>query len=159
MIKCKIEDLITAEAVIVKLKKLSEEQKLKFRTNQKFKRVWLGVGPELEEFNLIKNNFLVKNGKVQPQTEEDKALDKKIYVITDKTKRTEWLEIFNDISSLEVELPNVFPFEEEDLINLTELDLHDCLALGPFYKEPKDSEEIKERTSIKERLEKKTKKG
>lgn len=154
MIKCKMTDLIKAEAVIVKLGDLSKGQKLKFKTNQKFKRLWLGVSPELAEFNTLKNEFLAEHGKVQPQTKEEKKSDRRTYTITNKAKQKEWLSIHEDISSLDVELPNVFPFEEEDFINLTELDIDDCFALGPFYKEPKELDKEKERIPIKDRLKK-----
>lgn len=143
MIKLKLIEIVDAVPALEKLNALSQEGKLEFKTNYKLTKIIKKIQPELQDYHAEKQKLLEKFGKEILDEETKKPTGQ--YQIENPD---EFMKYMKDLMEIEVELTNVYKFNDEDLESVKELNVGDIALLDSFISGTTFEEE-KERKAIK----------
>ena len=146
MIKIKLGQIVEAEPIFAKLDALSKSEKFSFKLAYKIGKLIKKIQPELQDFYAEKQKLLTKYGTEvikdgQPTTEYS----------VDNVE--EFMKYMNILLSIDIELSNVFPLTEEELVEVEGLTIEDTLRFEKFLETKKPIEEETERTKIKLEIE------
>jgi two-component SAPR family response regulator len=135
MIKLKLQNIVTAEAV---LNKLISNTDLDFTLSYKLNRLVKKIQPELTDFYTQKKALLDKFGTVQ---------DDNTYVIPDENKER-FTELYLKLLDIDIELTNVYKFKKEELAGI-KLSVADIDSFDAFIEPDLELVETTERKPIK----------
>lgn len=122
MIKTTLGNLLVALEALNKLAKLSEDGKLSFKTSYKLNKIIKKMQPDLDDYNKERGELANKYG--EPTDDQGN------FKITDVPNFNKYMR---QLSSIEVELDNVFSFIPDDFEGVEGISFTDIDKLNDFF--------------------------